>query len=93
MMTRTQKAKAGAESHERDDTDPSDTGGADADNPEDKDEGISGEVDTEFNRILRIAFQISNTTKHEVFESLQDEGIYSWGLFIEVDFTLISSLT
>ena len=35
MMTRTQKAKE-TDSHERDDLDPSDTGGSDADNPEDK---------------------------------------------------------
>ena len=56
MMTRTQKAKE-TDSHERDDIDPFNAGGANDGNPEDKDEEASGELDAEFNQILLLYFK------------------------------------
>ena len=87
-MTRTQKANE-TDSHERDDIDPSDTGGVDDDDPDDKDGEAHGELEAGFKLILWIVFQIKDKTNHKVFESLQHEGIYSWGLFIDNDSPII----
>ena len=73
----------------RDDEDPSASGGSDNDNPSKQ----NGQLQSDFKRILKIAFRIKGDAKHEVFEALQFEGIYTWELFIETELKLIRKLT
>ena len=60
---------------------------------DDEDKAKTGELDAEFVRILRTAFQVKDDASHEVFQALQSEGIYTWSLFIMIDTGIIRNLT
>ena len=66
----------------------------DDDDPPSDDEAKTGELDAEFVRILRTAFQVKDdASHHEVFPALKSQGLYTWSLFIMIDTAIIRNLT